>query len=114
MIIQLNSDNNLVLHEEYRNKLNGLLTDELSRFSDSISRLEVHLSDENGAKAGVNDKRCMIEAREEGKQPISVSEVGETYDTAVSGAIYKIKASIATNQGKLQSKRDRSGNELLL
>ncbi len=112
MIIQLNSDNNLVIHEEYRNKLDGLLTAELSRFYDSISRLEVHLSDENGGKIGVNDKRCMLEARKEGKSPIAVIEVGATYDTAISGALDKMKALLSTKEGKLKSKRDRGANGL--
>jgi len=114
MIVQLNSDNNLVLHELYRNKLDDLLTNELSRFSDTISRLEVHLSDENGGKAGLNDKRCMLEAREQGKPPIAVTEVGGTYDIAVSGAIDKMITLLSTKEGKLKSIRGRGSNELLL
>jgi hypothetical protein len=52
MTIQLNSDNNLTLHEAFRAQLNTLLSEELNRFSGHITRLEVHFSDENGHKEG--------------------------------------------------------------
>lgn len=114
MIIQINSDNNLILHDEYRNKLNDLFSYEMSRFNQFITRLEVHLSDENGAKSSVHDKRCMLEVRQEGKQPIAVTEIAETYDSAIAGAIEKLKTSLDTIQGKLLTKRYRISNELLL
>ena len=62
MTIEFNADNNLTIHEEFRDKLKDLLTDELSRFSEHITRLEVHLSDENSHKQGQNDKKCLLEA----------------------------------------------------
>jgi hypothetical protein len=49
MTIQLNSDNNLTLHEAFRTQLNTLITSELSRFN-HITRIEAHFSDENGQK----------------------------------------------------------------
>jgi hypothetical protein len=102
MIIQLNSDNNLTLHEGYKSKLNDLLTDELSRYSESITRVEVHLSDENGSKKGLTDKRCLLEARLQGRQPVAVTELADTHDNAVAGAIEKLKASLNTILGRLQ------------
>ena len=54
MTIQLNSDNNLTLHEAFRTQLNTLLSEELSRFSGHITRLEAHFSDENGHKDSSN------------------------------------------------------------
>ncbi len=33
--------------------------------------MEVHRSDENGSKSGQNDKRCVTEARLEGRQPVA-------------------------------------------
>lgn len=114
MIIQLNSDKNLVLHEEYRDKLNNLFADELSRFSEYITRLEVHLSDENGAKFGMKDKRCLLEARQEGRQPIAVSEVAETYDIAIARAVNKLEVSLSSIQGRLFTNRFYGDGELLL
>lgn len=101
MIIQLNTDKNLDLHEAFSKKLEALLTEELSRFSEHITRLEVHLSDVNGSKKGINDKRCLLEARLEGRQPIAVTALDNTYDLAVSSAIDKITTSLETLVGRM-------------
>ena len=102
MTIQINTDKNVSVHEAFEAKLDGLLSEELSRFSEHITRLEVHLSDENGNKQGPNDKRCMIEARLEGRQPIAVTDRANDYELAVSGAIEKLKALLETIVGKLK------------
>jgi len=102
MTIQINIDKNLSVNEAFKAQLDGLISAELSRFSEHITRLEVHLSDENGNKQGLNDKRCMIEARLEGRQPIAVTDMADDYELAVSGAIEKLKASLDTIVGKLR------------
>ncbi len=104
MIIQFNTDNNVSGSEAFKAPLIALIEDNLSRFSDQITRLEVHLSDENGDKNSLNDKRCMVEARLEGRQPIAVTDMADTKEQAVSGAIDKLKASLETILGRL---RDR-------
>ena len=67
MTIQINTDNNLNVHETYQAQLKDLLSKELSRFEEHITRIEVHLSDENGDKESDDDKQCMIEARLKGR-----------------------------------------------
>ncbi|MEP7233514.1 MAG: HPF/RaiA family ribosome-associated protein [Ginsengibacter sp.] len=94
MTIQINTDKNLSVHETFRAQLDNLLTEELERFSEHITRLEIHLSDENGSKKGQDDKRCLLEARLEGKQPIAVTDLADTYENAVDGAIKKLKSSL--------------------
>lgn len=101
MTIQFNADNNLTIHEEFRDKLKDLLTEELSRFSESITRLEVHLSDENGHKQGQNDKKCLLEARVEGRPPIAVKALANNYELAVDAAVDKLKSSLDTLFGRL-------------
>ena len=103
MTIQLNTDKNLRVHEGFGTKLDDLLSKELSRFSEHITRLEVHLSDENGSKEGINDKRCLLEARLEGRQPIAVSGLANTYELAVNSAIDKLKTSLDTILGRIRS-----------
>lgn len=103
MTIQLNTDNNLVVHEEFGAKLNSMLSEELERFSEQITRLEVHLSDENGQKDGLNDKRCLLEARLGGRQPIAVVQMANTHEMAVSGAIDKLKSSLDSILGRLRN-----------
>ena len=103
MTIQINTDKNLNVHEAFEAKLDGLLTEELSRFSEHITRLEVHLSDEDGGKKELNDKRCMIEARLEGRQPIAVIAHGDTYELSVAAAINKLKHSLGTILSRSQN-----------
>jgi len=91
------------LHEEYAQQLESSLAENLSRFSDHITRLEVHLSDENGNKESKGDKKCMLEARLKGKQPIAVSTSADTYDQAVDNATDKLTASLHTIMGKSQN-----------
>jgi ribosome-associated translation inhibitor RaiA len=102
MTIQLNGDNNLSIHEIFGDKLNHILSGELKRFSNHITRLEVHLSDENGSKEGQKDKRCMIEARLEGRQPIAVTAEAHTYEQSVNAAVDKLKASLDTIVGRIR------------
>ena len=103
MTIQLNTDKNLTIHQEYEDKIQAQITESLSRFSDLITRLEVHLSDENGSKDGLEDKRCLLEAKIVGKEPIAVTNLGNTYDLALNGAITKLKSKLETIAGKLKT-----------
>lgn len=103
MKIQFNTDNNIAVRENYEEKLSALFEKELNRFSEQITRLEVHLSDENGSKNGIDDRKCLIEARLAGMNPIAVTEIADTHDNAVKGAISKLKSSLETIIGKLKT-----------
>jgi len=103
MTIQLNTDKNLNIREQFGEKLETLLSEELSRYSEQITRLEVHFSDENGSKNGIKDKRCMLEARLEGLQPIAVKGMADTYEIALNSAIDKLKTVLDTTMGRLEN-----------
>jgi ribosome-associated translation inhibitor RaiA len=102
MTIQFNTDNKVTVSEELRAPLISSISEGLSRFSHQITRVEVHLSDENGDKEGLNDKRCMIEARLAGMKPIAVTNHGNTHEQAVEGAVEKLKTSLDTILGRLR------------
>jgi ribosome-associated translation inhibitor RaiA len=104
MIIQLNTDKNLTIHSEYEAQITEKLNIDLERYTDHITRIEVHMSDENGSKGGVNDKKCLLEARFEGKPPVVTSDLGDTYDLALKGATEKLKNALKTVMSKLQEK----------
>src|SRR5690242_5915138 len=104
MKIQFNTDHNIAGSEELRAPLEAMISDALRRFSSQITRLEVHLSDEDGDKNGENDKRCMIEARLEGMKPIAVTNHANTHEQAVDGAANKLKHSLEATLGRLESK----------
>ena len=103
MKIQLNTDKNIPGDERLESYLNSLIQNELSHFSDHITRVEIHLADENGGQKGENDKRCMLEARLENRQPIAVTSHANTVENAVKDALDKLKASIETIIGRLKN-----------
>ena len=96
MIIQLNTDHNINGSEKLNENLSSAVSAELERFSEHISRVEIFLADENAAKVGVNDKRCTLEARVNGREPIAVTAHGDTVDIAFNTAIDKLHSSLAT------------------
>jgi ribosome-associated translation inhibitor RaiA len=103
MNIQLNADKNLTIHAEYENQIVEQLTKGLARFSEHISSLQVHLSDENGDKEGQNDKKCLLEAHFEGRSAVIGSTLANTYDQAITGALTKLKNALNTVDSKLKS-----------
>ncbi len=100
MKIQINTDNHIEGTQALTEQVEATVRSALTRFADSISRIEVHLSDENGPKASDDDKRCLIEARLAGRQPIAVSHQGGTVLEAVGGAADKLERALETVQGK--------------
>lgn len=102
MTIQFNTDKNIEGNERLEAYVNTTIANALTRFSNHITRIEVHLSDENAGKTGPNDKRCMLEARLENRRPIAVTCHGGTIEQAVFDAIEKLKTSMETVEGKLK------------
>lgn len=102
MKIQFNTDKNVASDEGLIALSKSLLSEGLSRFSQQITRVEVHLSDEDGNKDGLNDKRCMVEARLAGMQPIAVTNHANTHEKALFGAIGKLKNSLEKISGRLK------------
>lgn len=105
MHIQINTDTNIEGHEEFGIHVKDVVEGALSRFSDRITRVEVHLSDQNSDKSGQYDKRCMMEARLEGRQPTAVTHEAASLDDAVQGAVDKLKTSIQSTLERLKDTR---------
>jgi hypothetical protein len=101
MHIQINTDDNIEGDVTLIAQVEAEIRDGLSHFADQITRVEVHLSDENAGKGGSGDKRCMIEARPTGRQPMAVTSQGPTVQEASAGALQKL-------QSKLQSSLSRT------
>lgn len=101
MTIQINTDKTINGSEKHNDGIIETLSANLKRFERYITRLEVHLSDENGKKEGLKDINCIIEARLEGKQPIAVTNKDNTEEQAIAGATEKLKAALDTVIGRL-------------
>ena len=102
MIIQLNTDHNIQSTERLVSRVEASLGSSLERFKDHVTRVEVHLSDENGAqKSGVDEMRCMLEARLEHHQPVVVTNTAMTVEQAIDGAATKMRHALDSLLGKL-------------
>lgn len=100
MKIQFNTDKNIQGTETLEAFVTENIKSKLKRFADKITRIEVHLSDQNAQKAGTNDIHCKIEARIEGLQPILATATDSTKEKALNNAIDKIKAALDTVIGR--------------
>ena len=113
MQIQINTDHNIAGHEALASHVSGLVENVLSHVSDHITRVEVHLSDENGNKGGVNEKRCVMEARLEGRHPVAVTHQATTVEQAVEGAVHKLSRLIESTLGRLHDQAGHRTDPLL-
>jgi sigma 54 modulation/S30EA-like ribosomal protein len=106
MQIQINTDRNIESNEALAAQINSIVESALSLFSDSITRVEVHLSDENSdKKGGGDDIRCMMEARLEGRQPCVATHLAPTVDLAATGAAGRLARKIESILGKLHDQK---------
>ena len=102
MLIQFNTDKTIKGGEKDQNSCNAKILKELSNYQSHITRIDVHLSDQNGKKAGSDDILCLLEATLEAGQPLVVSDQANTVEIAMSGAIDKLKGSLETRLGRMQ------------
>lgn len=101
MKLQLNTDSHVQHDPSVQRHVETAIEHSLGRFRDQISRVEVHLSDVNGGKPGSDDKRCLIEARIEGRPPVTASDDADTVKAAVDGAARKMQRVLDSALGKL-------------
>lgn len=107
MKIQLNTDDHIQGNEALAARVSATVEQALARFSEHVTRVEIHLSDANGGKQGQKDQRCMLEARSEGRQPVAVTEHAATLEQAVHGAAQKLARLLDSTFGRLNEHRDR-------
>ena len=82
----------------------------LARFREHITRVEVFLTDVDAGKSGVNDKRCRLEARPAGRQPISVTADADKLADAFTGAVEKLARALDNDLGRV---KDRNGRDTI-
>jgi len=103
MQIQINSDHHIVASPELAGRIQTLLRDALDRYSDRITRVEVHLNDLNSIKGGSNDKRCLMEARLAGIGPVSANHEAPTVELAIEGAMEKLERALGHKLGRIEA-----------
>jgi ribosome-associated translation inhibitor RaiA len=110
MQVQVNTDDHIHGGESLAQWVNDEALSRLSRFRDHITRLEVFLTDLDGSKSGVKDKRCRLEARVASRQPVSVTADGDKMATAFIDAVDKLIRALDTDLGRV---KDRNGRDTI-
>ena len=108
MKIQFNTDVNIHGTEALAARVSATIEQALEHFIERITRVEVHLSDENAGKHGQHDQRCMLEARIEGQQPVAVTDHAATLEQAVNGAAEKLAHLLESKIGRQQDHREKT------
>lgn len=103
MTIQFNTDKNIHGSETLEAEVIEKVKHGLEYFDQHVSRVEVHLSDQNAHKTGGDDIQCTLEARIEGAQPIAVTSTDGDKGKAVDLAIKKMKSALDTRIGKMKN-----------
>ena len=104
MTIQVNTDKNIKGSENMQAYVTEKMQNGLKHFAEKITRVEVHMSDQNADKGGANDIQCRIEARLQGQQPVLVESKDDNQEKALSGALTKMQAALRTKIGKMQNR----------
>lgn len=105
MKIQVNSDKSVNVDQGLTQAVETAVRRNLDRFSERLTRVEVHLSDVDGNRGGIQDKRCVLEARPAGLDPVAVTHQAATIDEAATGAALKMLRMLDSLLGKLAEKR---------
>lgn len=109
MQIQIHKGKQVEVGEDFNEFVSGEIETKLKRFEERITRIEAHFADENGsAKTSDNDKRCVLEARLTGHQPVSVTAHGSLVKYALEGAIEKMKTALGRTLDRLSHTKGRT------
>ncbi len=103
MQINIHADSSVEKSEALNHHIKSVVETSVKRFSEQITRVEVHLSDRNAHKSEDGESRCMLEARMSGLEPIAVTEHNATLHQAINGAAEKLKRAVESVLGRLQS-----------
>lgn len=95
MQVLINSDHQIAAPADLPDQVRSAVEEGLGHLSRRITRVEVHLSDENSGKGGAADKRCLMEARIKGHEPVAVTETADNLDFAIRGAVKKLHKSVS-------------------
>ena len=91
MQIQVNTDNFIHGDERVIEVAEMAVTHDLGHFEDKLTRVEVHLKDQNADKHGPQHIRCTMEARPRGLSPMSAHHDAADIQAALKGAAHKLR-----------------------
>lgn len=106
MQIQISTDHNIKGSAEFltdTERFEKIIVGALDHFQKHITKVDVHFTDMNAGKTGFEAKRCLIEARVSGTQPLVASNNANNLIEALEGATEKLKHSLDHTFGKMKN-----------
>ncbi|WP_338243242.1 HPF/RaiA family ribosome-associated protein [Aurantiacibacter hainanensis] len=100
MQVQFNSDSSVMGTENVAERIEAAVREKLARFEDRLTRIEIHVRDENANKGGADDKACTIEARPRSGKPIGVTGHAAKVDDAARKAATTLAQRLERHFGK--------------
>jgi hypothetical protein len=108
MQVQVNTSNGVDNKGSLDRWADEYLNEALARFSQDITRVEVQLRDVNNGKKGADEKRCMLEARINGRDPVAATHHAQSQDEAFRGATQRLIHLLDHTLGKLERHQHRA------
>ncbi|BBO33296.1 HPF/RaiA family ribosome-associated protein [Lacipirellula parvula] len=108
MQVQVHTDNHVNGSAGLTSHVEDVVSAALSRFGNRVTRVEVHIGDENGHKGGNHDKRCAMEARLSHLQPIAVTATAPSVDAAIHAAAEKLLRTLSKSLNKKYDAKGRT------
>jgi ribosome-associated translation inhibitor RaiA len=105
MQIQVHTDRNVDVSDGMVQHIEADVESALARFGDQITRVEVHVASETAGRPSGSDKRCVIEARSAGRQPVAVTHHAASVGEACGGAVHKLASLIESKQGRSDNRK---------
>ena len=96
MQIQVNTDNFIHGDDRLTEVAENAVHSDLGHMEDRLTRVEVHLKDQNADKHGPDHIRCTIEARPRGLGPMAAHHDGPDIPAALKGATKKLRSRLSS------------------
>lgn len=89
MIVQVNAGD-VESSQALTDHCNDAVDSALRHVASQVTRVEIHLHDDNANKSAADDKRCTMEARIAGEQPLAVDHASDDLYKSITEAAGKL------------------------
>ncbi len=107
MQVFVHTDRNIHTDAALEQRLGDGVASALDRFTDDLTRVEVHLSDESAGRSTEDDITCLLEARPARQDPVTVTHQATTVQEALTGATDKLETLLTRKFDRLHEKDRR-------
>ncbi|MEM7625587.1 MAG: HPF/RaiA family ribosome-associated protein [Planctomycetota bacterium] len=103
MIVQINAGD-IQSSDALRDHAQDTVEAALKHVADKVTRVEIHLRDDNASKSAANDKRVTMEGRIAGQQPLVVDHATDDLYKSIAEAASKLGRAINTRLQRIAAK----------